>query len=135
MRPVCSYPPDRRRPSPTRSPGSRRCRMRGGRWAQPLTNEGGTCWIVFNGEIYNHRGLRKELVDRGHRFRTVSDTETILHGYEEFGPAVVDRLEGMFAFAIYDARTRETFMARDRLGKKPLFYAVLGGALQFASEI
>jgi asparagine synthase (glutamine-hydrolysing) len=103
--------------------------------AQPLANEDETCWIVFNGEIYNHRGLRKELVDRGHRFRTVSDTETILHGYEEFGPAVVDRLEGMFAFAIFDARTRETFIARDRLGKKPLFYAVLGGALHFASEI
>src|SRR3989442_269105 len=70
--------------------------------AQPLSNEDGTCWIVFNGEIYNHHGLRQALIERGHRFRTVSDTETILHGYEEFGPAVVDRLEGMFAFAVYN---------------------------------
>ena len=102
---------------------------------QPLANEDGSCWIVFNGEIYNHHTLRKQLVARGHQFRTVSDTETILHGYEEFGPGVVDSLEGMFVFAIYDARRRETFIARDRLGKKPLFYAVLGGALHFASEI
>src|SRR3989440_12272816 len=68
---------------------------------QPLSNEDGSCWIVFNGEIYNHHGLRQELLARGHQFRTVSDTETILHGYEEFGPSVVDRLEGMFAFAVY----------------------------------
>jgi asparagine synthase (glutamine-hydrolysing) len=103
--------------------------------AQPLSNEDGSCWIVFNGEIYNYRDLRNELIGRGHRFRTNSDTETILHGYEEFGAAVVDRLEGMFAFAIYDERARQTFIARDRLGKKPLFYARLGGALHFASEI
>ena len=103
--------------------------------AQPLSNEDGSCWVVFNGEIYNHRDLRRELIARGHRFRTASDTETILHGYEEYGPAVVDRLEGMFAFAVYDSRARETFIARDRLGKKPLFYAVLGGALHFGSEI
>ncbi len=103
--------------------------------SQPMSNEDGTAWIVFNGEIYNHRLLRKTLIDRGHRFRTTSDTEAILHGYEEFGPAVIDHLEGMFAFAVYDARSRETFIARDRLGKKPLFYAVLGGALHFASEI
>jgi asparagine synthase (glutamine-hydrolysing) len=102
---------------------------------QPMPNEDETAWIVFNGEIYNYREVRKTLIDRGHRFRTVSDTETILHGYEEFGPAVVDRLEGMFAFAVFDRRRRETFIARDRLGKKPLFYAVLGGALHFASEI
>src|SRR2546421_6564112 len=69
--------------------------------AQPLSNEDGSCWIVFNGEIYNHHDLRQELLARGHQFRTVSDTETILHGYEEFGPSVVDRLEGMFAFAVY----------------------------------
>jgi asparagine synthase (glutamine-hydrolysing) len=103
--------------------------------AQPLSNEDGSCWIVFNGEIYNHHGLCRELIARGHRFRTVSDTEAILHGYEEYGPAVVDRLEGMFAFAIYDSRTRDLFIARDRLGKKPLFYAIFGGALHFASEI
>ena len=103
--------------------------------AQPLSNEDGSAWIVFNGEIYNHRGLRQDLIARGHRFKTSSDTETILHGYEEYGPQVVDRLEGMFAFAVYDSRARELFIARDRLGKKPLFYATLGGALHFASEI
>jgi len=103
--------------------------------SQPLFNEDGRCWIVFNGEIYNHRTLRHELEAKGHRFRTVSDTETILHGYEEYGTGVVDRLHGMFAFAIHDARRRETFIARDRLGKKPLFYATLGGALHFASEL
>ncbi len=103
--------------------------------AQPLTNEDRSRWIVFNGEIYNHHTLRQQLVDRGHQFRTMSDTETILHGYEEYGPAVVDRLDGMFAFAVYDTRARELFIARDRLGKKPLFYAVLGGVLHFASEI
>jgi asparagine synthase (glutamine-hydrolysing) len=103
--------------------------------AQPLSNEDGTSWIVFNGEIYNHHPLRQELLSRGHGFRTVSDTETILHGYEEYGPAIVDRLEGMFAFAVYDSRTRDLFIARDRLGKKPLFYTVVGGALHFASEM
>src|SRR4051794_38049982 len=103
--------------------------------AQPMANEDGTRWIVFNGEIYNHRALRPVLEGRGHRFRTVSDTETILHAWEEYGTACVDHLEGMFAFAICDDRTRELFIARDRLGKKPLFYATLGGALHFASEL
>jgi asparagine synthase (glutamine-hydrolysing) len=103
--------------------------------AQPLANEDGSRWIVFNGEVYNHKALRQELEGHGHRFRTSSDTEAILHGYEQWGPGVVDRLEGMFAFAILDSPARELFLARDRLGKKPLFYAVLGGALHFASEI
>jgi asparagine synthase (glutamine-hydrolysing) len=102
---------------------------------QPLANEDGSCWITFNGEIYNHRDLRTELVARGHQFRTRSDTEAIVHAYEEFGPACVDRLEGMFAFAVYDQRRRELFIARDRLGKKPLYYAILSGILHFASEI
>lgn len=102
---------------------------------QPMANEDGTCWIVFNGEIYNHRDLRRTLEGKGHRYRTVSDTETILHAYEEYGPACVERLHGMFAFAICDTRRREVFIARDRLGKKPLFYAVLDGVLHFASEI
>src|SRR5262245_13309485 len=102
---------------------------------QPMANEDETCWIVFNGEVYNYRPLRETLVAHGHRFRTVSDTETILHAYEEYGVDVVDHLHGMFAFAVYDARRRELFIARDRLGKKPLFYAELGGALHFASEI
>lgn len=102
---------------------------------QPMTNEDGSCWIVFNGEVYNHKSLRSLLEDRGHRFRTSCDTETILHAYEEFGPACVERLEGMFAFAIYDAKRRELFAARDRLGKKPLFYTTLDGVFQFASEL
>ena len=102
---------------------------------QPLTNEDETRWIVFNGEVYNHRALRRLLEQRGHRFRTVSDTEAVLHAYEEWGPACVERLEGMFAFGILDTRTGELFLARDRLGKKPLFWALLGGALHFASEI
>ena len=102
---------------------------------QPLSNEDGTCWITFNGEIYNHHALRDRLIGLGHRFRTKSDTEAIVHAYEEFGPACVDELEGMFAFAVYDQRNREVFIARDRLGKKPLFYAVLDGVLHFASEI
>jgi asparagine synthase (glutamine-hydrolysing) len=103
--------------------------------AQPMSNEDGTCWIVFNGEVYNHRTLRPVLEARGHRFKTTSDTEAILHAYEEYGTGCLERLEGMFAFAIYDGRKRELLIARDRLGKKPLFYAMLGGALHFASEL
>jgi asparagine synthase (glutamine-hydrolysing) len=102
---------------------------------QPMSNEDGTCWIVFNGEIYNHRSIRPLLESKGHRFRTASDTEVILHAYEEFGPACVERLEGMFAFAILDARRRELFAARDRLGKKPFFYTMAGGVFRFASEL
>jgi asparagine synthase (glutamine-hydrolysing) len=102
---------------------------------QPMANADGSCWIVFNGEIYNHRLLRQELEGRGYCFRTQSDTEAILHAYEEYGTGCVDRLEGMFAFAIYDRVKRNVFIARDRLGKKPLFYATMGGALHFASEM
>ncbi len=102
---------------------------------QPMSNEDGTAWITFNGEVYNHRDLRPGLEAKGHRFRTVSDTEVILHAYEEFGPSCVERLEGMFAFAIYDSRRRELFAARDRLGKKPFFYATLNGVFHFASEL
>jgi asparagine synthase (glutamine-hydrolysing) len=105
----------------------------GGR--QPMANEDETCWITFNGEIYNHRSLRPLLEAKGHRFRTASDTEVILHAYEEFGASCVEHLEGMFAFVIYDGRRRELFAARDRLGKKPLFFAVLDGTLHFASEL
>lgn len=105
------------------------------RGAQPMTNEDGSCWIVFNGEIYNHAPLRERLIALGHRFQSHSDTETIVHAYEQFGPACVDLLAGMFAFAIYDQTRRELFIARDRLGKKPLFYAILGGVLHFASEM
>jgi asparagine synthase (glutamine-hydrolysing) len=103
--------------------------------AQPMSNEDGSCWIVFNGEIYNHRTLRPLLESKGHVFRTSSDTETILHAYEEFGPECLDRLEGMFAFAIFDGRRQELFAARDRLGKKPFFYTVRDDVLSFASEL
>jgi asparagine synthase (glutamine-hydrolysing) len=103
--------------------------------AQPMSNRDGSCWVVFNGEIYNHRALRRRLIGLGHTFRTNSDTEAILHAYEEFGADCVPMLEGMFAFAVYDVRRRELLLARDRLGKKPLVYAELDGALHFASEI
>lgn len=103
--------------------------------SQPMPNEDGSCWVVFNGEIYNHQSLRQQLIARGHRFRTLSDTETIVHAYEEYGTSCPERLEGMFAFAVYDQRRRALFLARDRIGKKPLFYASLGQAFHFASEI
>ena len=102
---------------------------------QPMSNEDGTVWIVFNGEVYNHHDVRPVLEAKGHVFRTVSDTEVIVHAYEEFGSACLDHLEGMFAFAIWDARTRELFAARDRLGKKPFFYTSIGGRFAFASEL
>lgn len=102
---------------------------------QPLSNEDGTIWIAFNGEIYNYRELQPELERRGHRFQTSSDTETIVHLYEEYGPACVDRLRGMFAFAIWDQKHRRLFVARDRLGKKPLVYRHDSHAIYFASEL
>jgi asparagine synthase (glutamine-hydrolysing) len=105
----------------------------GGR--QPMSNEDGTVWLVFNGEIYNHARLRDDLIRRGHRYRTRSDTETIVHLYEEYGDAFVERLEGMFGFALWDARRRRLVAARDRLGIKPLYYTTAGGELALASEI
>src|SRR5215510_2322949 len=102
---------------------------------QPMTNEDGSCWIVYNGEIYNHAELRKPLEARGHRYRTRSDTETILHLFEEEGEACVERLRGMFAFAIWDRKRGYLFLARDRLGIKPLYYASTDRELLFASEI
>ena len=103
---------------------------------QPLSGCDDALSIVFNGEIYNHRELQKELEARGHRFRTRSDTEAIVHAFEEFGPACVERLRGMFAFAVWDSRARRLFVARDRVGKKPLYYALAPpGLLLFASEL
>lgn len=102
---------------------------------QPICNEDGTVWIVFNGEIYNFKELRRELVARGHGFQTNSDTEVIVHLYEEYGPGCVSRLRGMFAFAIWDERKRALLLARDRVGIKPVYYTVVDGQLVFASEI
>jgi asparagine synthase (glutamine-hydrolysing) len=102
---------------------------------QPMANEDESVWIVYNGEIYNHAALRPELLARGHLYRTRSDTETILHLYEEDGERCVERLQGMFAFAIWDRSRRRLLLARDRLGIKPLYYAVTDHELLFASEI
>jgi asparagine synthase (glutamine-hydrolysing) len=102
---------------------------------QPMANEDESCWVVFNGEIYNHRELRERLTSMGHTFRTASDTEVILHGYEQWGQDAISRFEGMFAFALYDQRRHQLLIARDRLGKKPLFWAMLGRTLHFASEM
>jgi asparagine synthase (glutamine-hydrolysing) len=102
---------------------------------QPLSNEDGTIWISFNGEIYNHSDIRRELEAAGHVYRTRSDTETIVHAYEQWGDACVDHLRGMFAFAIWDARRRRLLLARDRLGIKPLYWARSGARIVFGSEI
>jgi asparagine synthase (glutamine-hydrolysing) len=102
---------------------------------QPIANEDGSIQIVFNGEIYNFRELRRELEGRGHRFATEADTEVIVHLYEDEGPRCVERLNGMFAFALWDTSSQELLLARDRFGKKPLYYADLGGTLIFGSEL
>ncbi len=105
----------------------------GGR--QPIANEDGTVWVVQNGEIYNYRTLRRELEAKGHTFRTTSDTEVIVHLYEEWGPECVRLLRGMFAFAVWDSRQRTLTVARDRVGIKPLYYAEVAGGFLFASEL
>src|SRR5471032_1482195 len=103
---------------------------------QPLYNEDGTVAVSFNGEIYNFQELATELAAKGHRFRTHCDTEVIVHAWEEWGERCVDRFRGMFAFAVWDENRETLFLARDRLGKKPLYYAVLDdGMLLFASEL
>jgi asparagine synthase (glutamine-hydrolysing) len=102
---------------------------------QPMSNEDDTVWITFNGEIYNHASLRPGLEAQGHRFRSHCDTEAIIHQYEVEGPACLQRLDGMFAIGIWDSARDRLFLARDRLGKKPLYYAIVGGRLLFASEI
>ena len=103
--------------------------------AQPLTNEDGSVVVVANGEIYNHLELRNELAARGHRFRTDSDCEVLVHLWEEYGSACVEKLRGMFAFVLYDCQQRVLFAARDRFGQKPLFYHFEHSRLTFASEI
>src|SRR5689334_22477001 len=105
----------------------------GGR--QPLSNEDGSIWVTFNGEVFNHRELRAELVAKGHRFRTQSDTEVLVHLYEDAGADAVHRLNGQWALAIWDARVRRMFASRDRLGVRPFYYAVVNGQLIFASEV
>lgn len=101
---------------------------------QPLSNEDESVWVTFNGEIYNYRELRDHLRGKGHCLRTSGDTETLVHLYEEYGPEMVSRLQGMFAFAIWDTKRRQLFLARDRMGIKPLYYARCAGDFVFASE-
>jgi len=103
--------------------------------AQPISNEDETIQIVFNGEIYNFIELRAELVAKGHVFKTESDTEVIVHAYEQWGEACVTRFNGIFAFALWDENHRRLFLARDHLGVKPLYYVKMGDSLFFASEI
>lgn len=102
---------------------------------QPMSNDDGSLWITYNGEIFNYLELRKELEARGHRFRTKSDTEVILRSYEEYGDSCVDRFNGQWAFAIWDSRKARLFLSRDRLGVRPLFFTVADGNFIFASEI
>ncbi len=101
---------------------------------QPIHNQDRTAWIVYNGEIYNYLELREKLEKLGHKFYTNSDTEAIIHAYDEYGADCPKHLRGMFAFAIWDERTQELLLARDRVGKKPLLYAQVNGQLVFGSE-
>jgi asparagine synthase (glutamine-hydrolysing) len=103
--------------------------------SQPMANESGSLWMVFNGEIYNYRELMADLSARGHTFRSRTDSEVILHAYEEWGSGCLERMNGMWAFAIWDADRKELFCARDRIGIKPFYYTLVGGAFLFASEI
>ncbi len=102
---------------------------------QPMQSTDGSCVITFNGEIYNFQNLRLELEAKGHAFRSRSDTEVLLNAYLEWGPRCVERLNGMFAFALWDAKANRLFIARDRYGIKPLYYRYQGGTFLFASEI
>src|SRR5580692_4576897 len=105
------------------------------RGAMPMCNEDGTVWITYNGECYNADELRPGLVSKGHRFRSTTDTEVIVHLYEEYGERCVEHLRGMFAFAIWDTRAKKLLLARDRLGIKPLYYATDSQKIIFASEL
>ena len=102
---------------------------------QPMTNENGTLWLVYNGEIYNYIELREELIGKGHTFHSQSDTEVILHSYEEWGTGCLQRFNGMWAFALWDERSQQLFCARDRFGIKPFYYTEVNGSFLFASEI
>src|SRR5574341_617926 len=102
---------------------------------QPMTNEDQSLWIAFNGEIYNYRSLTEDLKGKGHIFRSASDTEAILHLYEEKGPACVKDLDGMFSFGLWDQNRKRIFLARDRVEKKPLYYYWDGRLFAFASEM
>lgn len=102
---------------------------------QPISNEDGSVWVVFNGEIYNHQSLRDSLVSDGHRFTTRSDTETLVHLYEQYGIDGIPQLRGMFAYAVWDVRRRRMLLVRDRFGKKPLYYSILPKGLFFGSEL
>ncbi|MFQ5568397.1 MAG: asparagine synthase (glutamine-hydrolyzing) [Rhodothermales bacterium] len=102
---------------------------------QPIANEDETVWVILNGEIYNYLELRSQLIKQGHRFRTQTDTEVIVHAYESYGLDFVEHLRGMFAIALWDTKARRLILARDRLGQKPLFYSIENGELAFASEL
>src|SRR5262245_28561313 len=102
---------------------------------QPMTNEDGSVWIAYNGEVYNFDDLRSELIAKGHQFRSHSDTETLVHLYEDRGDEMVRFLRGMFAFAIWDEKRRRLFVARDRMGIKPLYYTYSDDIFLFGSEI
>ena len=102
---------------------------------QPLSNEDGTVWVIFNGEIYNFKELRAELKGRGHQFHTHSDTEVIAHAYEELGEDCFKKFNGMFAIGIWDEERNRLILARDRLGKKPLYYSLMNDTFLFASEL
>src|SRR6185436_15518890 len=102
---------------------------------QPIHNEDRTVWVVFNGEIYNFKELRRDLEAAGHVFYTSTDTEVIVHAYEQWGTAAIPRLRGMFGLAIWDVRSRTLLVARDRIGIKPMHYAIVHGRLYFGSEI
>ena len=102
---------------------------------QPIANEDDTLQLICNGAIYNSPELRKSLISKGHRFKTATDVEVILHLYEEYGDNCVTHLRGMFAFAIWDTKKKRLFIARDHLGQKPLFFCQMNGAFAFASEV
>jgi asparagine synthase (glutamine-hydrolysing) len=102
---------------------------------QPMSNEDGTIWVLLNGEIYNYPELRADLLQRGHVFTTKSDTEAIVHAYEDFGEGCFAKLRGMFSIALWDSRERKLILARDRVGKKPLFYAADKDGILFGSEL